>query len=299
MKKYRAIFLPIILMIAVSCAYDKGVFPKINNAPGESSSVKEENARSIGGGWFEAVGKASYANITPEEARRKAIINACINAIQYSGFEVSQRNLDVQVESNHQVIQNDFLSLTSLTTNGVILDKVIVHEEVVKNGENVDKVVRLRVKIGKQKGEKDPYFSIKASLNRDVFKVGETLRVSVTSTQDCYLTILDISDDVVYVLLPNKYCADGFVRKGDNFAFPSNSQEKMGITIPAILPSGKSIDMGVIKILATKKEYAFESQCGQSQYGTYELALHDLLKYIITLPRNEMEEADLTYKITK
>ena len=73
----------------------------------------------------------------------------------------------------------------------------------------------------------------------------------------------------------------------------------MGITIPAILPNGKSIDMGVIKILATKKESSFESLCSQSQDGTYELALHDLLNYIITLPRNEMEEADLTYKITK
>ena len=145
-------------MIAMSCAYNKGVVPKITMPRGKSGSVKEENARPIGGGWVEAIGKASYANITPEEARRKAIINACINAIQYCGFEVSQRNLDVQMESNHQIIQNDFLSLTSLTTSGVILDKVIVDEKVVNDGENVEKVVRLRVKIGTQKGQERPLF---------------------------------------------------------------------------------------------------------------------------------------------
>ena len=132
-----------------------------------------------------------------------------------------------------------------------------------------------------------------------MYKVGDTLRIKLTSTQDCYLTILDISDDVVYVLFPNKYYGDNYVRRGQNFEFPGNKQEKMGITVPAILPNGKSIDMGVIKILATKKDFSFESLCSQSQYGPYELALHDLLNYIIALPRNEIEEADLIYKITK
>ena len=108
----------------------------------------------------------------------------------------------------------------------MILDKVIVDEKVVNDGENVEKVVRLRVKIGTQKGQKDPDFSIKASLNRDVYKVGDTLRIKLISTQDCYLTVLDISDNVVYVLFPNKYCGDNFVRKGQNFEFPSNNQEK-------------------------------------------------------------------------
>ena len=287
------------LIVALGCAHDKSTVTSIDNEHKKGSPLKEENVKPIGGGWYEAVGKASYANITPDDARRKAITNACINAIDYCGFEVSQRNLDVQVESNRKIVQNDFLSLTSLTTSGVILDKVIVDEKVVNDGENVEKIVRLRVKLGTQKGQKDPYFSIKASLNREVFKVDDTLHVTVTSTQDCYLTIFNISDDIVYILFPNMYCGENFVKKGQKFELPSKTHLKMGISIPAMLPSGKNMDMGIIKILATKKEASFEGFSSQSQYGTYELALNDLLAFLINLPRNEIEEADLPYKITR
>ena len=92
MRKYRAIFLAIFLMIAIGCAYDKGVIPK-EQCPQKKRFCQGESVKPIGGGWVEAVGKASYANITPEEARRKAIINACIKAIQYSGFEYLRETL--------------------------------------------------------------------------------------------------------------------------------------------------------------------------------------------------------------
>jgi hypothetical protein len=300
MKKYITILSSsLILITAIGCAYNKSTTPVSHDEPRKGPLHREENVKPLGGGWYEAVGKASYANITPDDARRNAIINACMSAIQYCGFEVSQRNFDIQVESNSELVQNDFLSLTSLTTNGLILDKVIIDEKVVSDGENVDKIVRLKVKIGTQKGRKDPYFSIRASLNREMFKLDETLQVTVTSTQDCYLTILNISDEVVYILFPNTYCSDNLITKGHKFEFPSDAQLKMGITVPAILPSGKNMDWGIIKILATKKEDSFEGFCNKSQYGTYELALHDLLAYLVNLPRNEIEEVDLPYKITR
>jgi len=288
-------------MAAAGCALLKGTpeesaarppAPKVN-------IIKDEGVKDLGSDWYEAVGRASYANITPDEARRKAIINACINAIQYCGFEVNQRNLDVQMESNRKIVQNDFLSLTSVTTKGVVLDKLVIDDKVFNDGENVERVVRVRVKVGTQKGQKDPYFSIRASLNREVFKLADTLKVGLTSTQDCYITIFNISDDMVYILFPNMYCGDNLVQKGQKFEFPSKTHEKMGISIPAMLPNDKNMDMGIIKIIATKKPASFEGLCRQSQYGTYEMVLHDLLEFLIGLPRDEIEEVDLTYQITK
>ena len=298
--KGRGFALLILIVVGLGCATtDNNSAARVNRDKKAGPLPADEYVKPLGNGWVEAVGRAGISNITPEEARRKAIMNACTAAIQYYGIQVSQRGLDVQAESNHKLVQDDFLSLTSLTTNGVILEKLVMEERVISEGDGLQKYIKLRVKIGRQTGGKDPYFSVKAALNRDVFKVNDTLKVAVTSTQDCYLTILGISDDVVNILFPNQYCADNFLAKGRRFEFPNESHTKMGMTIPALLPQGMDKDMGVIKILATKAATSLEGLSRPSEYGPSELALQDLLNLLIKIPLNEMEEVDLPYVITR
>jgi hypothetical protein len=305
MKTYITLItllLTLLLISFVGCEHMKVPTPKINaEKDSKRVSVPKQlcDVKPLEGGWVEAVGRADITNITPEEAKRKAIMNACVNAIQFNGFEVSQRTLDIQSESNHKIIQNDFLSLTSLTTKGIILEKELIDDEIISDGKHLEQMVRMRIRLGMQQGRKDPYFKVHASLNKDTFKVGDTLQLTISSTQDCYITILNIADETAYVLFPNMYCSDTFLKKGQRIVFPNKNDTKMGMSIPALLPPGKDLELGVVKILATKKETSLESLCTQSQYGTYQLELHDLMNFFIQIPRDEIEEADFTYRITK
>ena len=65
-----------------------------------------------------------------------------------------------------------------------------------------------------------------------------------------------------------------------------------------LLPS-KTEDLEMIKIIATKQKIDFSSIYSFSAYGTYQSALTDLQKWLLKIPRNEIEEIDLQYFIGK
>lgn len=285
----------------LNCSYNKTAVnenaPEIlaiyNNAIPEIKNL--ENS------WFEVTGKAFIQNITPEEAKEKAILDACKKAIEYySGVEISSRSLDIRAESNSKIVLDQFSSLSNQTTSGIILEKEIISEKIDADGSNLVKIVTLKVKVGKQKGEKDPYFNIDTKLNRIYFQDGEEVELTVKSSKDCFLTILNIcSNDSVYIIFPNQYRKDNFLESGEVFNLPNDRDRNLGVSFPVSLLSGKEEDSEMIKILATKKKVTFSSLYSFSSYGTYKSALEDLLQWLIKIPRSEMEEFDLIYYITR
>ncbi len=295
-------FLLIILLPCImSCSSSRpGGTDKQHEIVSLYQSEKDE-IRNLGNGWFEVVGKAIIQNITPEEAEELAIFNACRDAIQYcSGVEISERTLDVQAASQSEIILDHFSSLSKQTTRGIILEKHILHREIKADGENLAKVVVLKVKVGKQKGEKDPYFNVTAQLDRDTFKEGEGLQLTVQSSKDCHITVLNIcSDDSVYVLFANQYRQNNSIKAGEVFKLPNEDDRAMGLSFPAKMRGGKDKDIEMIKILATKEDISLSASHTLSAYGTYQLALKKLLNWLIEIPRNEIEEIDLQYFITK
>ena len=89
----------------------------------------EPEIKEISGGWLEVTGQAFIQNITPEEAKRQAILEACQKAIEYcSGIKISGRILDIQAGSRDTVLLDHFVSLTNQTTTGIILDKKLIRE---------------------------------------------------------------------------------------------------------------------------------------------------------------------------
>lgn len=284
-----------------------GCFPKTSTVSHKQQDIisiyetKGDTLKDLGNGWFEVVGTAVIQNITPEEAEEKAILNACQDAIQYySGVEISQRTLDLQAAGHGKVILDHFSSLTSQTTHGIILEKHVLHNEIRTDGKNLVKLAVLRVKVGKQEGQKDPYFHLTSHLNRDNFKEGEELELTARASKDCYITVLNIcSGDTVYVLFPNRYRSDNFLKAGDIFTLPSKEDEMMGLSCPVTLAQGKESDVEMIKVLATKEEISLVESHTFSPYGTYKMALKKLLNWLIKIPRSEVEEVDLQYFVTR
>lgn len=158
----------------------------------------------------------------------------------------------------------------------------------------------LRVKVGCQKGQKDPFFDVTATLNKDIFKVGEKLELTVQSSKDCYITVLNIcSNDTVYVLFPNQYRSNNFLKAKELFRLPNEEDKMKGLSFRSKLLQEKEEDVEMIKVLATKENISLTASDTLSAYGTYELALKKLLNWLIKIPRDQIEELDLQYEISK
>lgn len=266
-----------------------------------SQNVSKSELLDLGNGWFKITESVAIENITPEKAKEIAIQKACKRAIEYySGIEVSGRIVDIQAENQNKILLDNFSSITKQMTQGIILEKKLISEKIVSNENKIEKIVTVKVHVGKQKGEKDPAFQIESNLNREYFKDGEEMELSVKSSKDCYLTILNIcSNDSVYVIFPNEYRKDNFIKSGDLFKLPNSNDKEIGLSFPVNLLPNKKEDVEMIKIIATKQKIDFSSLYSFSAYGTYQSTLKDLQKWLLKIPRDEIEEVDLQYFIGK
>jgi hypothetical protein len=297
----KIIILSLSFMLLFACSRNKAIVSEQPQRIEIIYQTSEPKIKDLGNGWFEVTGTAVIQNITPEEARKLAIQDACKKAIEcYSGVEVTGRTLLLQAESSERVLQDKFMQLISQTSQGIVLEKEVLNEEIKVEGNTLKKVVVLKVKVGKQKGEKDPYFNLKAELNKEYFKDGENLELAVIPTKDCYLTVFNIcSNDSVYIIFPNMHRRDNFVKAGEKFKLPDESDEKIGLSFPVHLLPGKEEDTELIKVIATKEPIMFSSFRTFSAYGDYQSALNELVNQLIKIPKSEIEEYDLVYSVYK
>jgi hypothetical protein len=254
----------------------------------------------LGNNEYEVTGEVFIQNITPEEARVKAIAQACRSAVEFhSGVEINSRTFSFLSESNNIVIDS-FSSITNQLSTGIITEKILLSENVISVGDILAKVVRLRVKVENQKGVHDPYFNIEVRLNREYYQSGEGLQLTLKSTKNCYITVFNISsNDSVYILFPNQYQKTNFLKAGDTFTMPNGEALNLGLTYRVGLLPGKEQDVELIKIIATKQRMDFTSFYTMSAFGTYQAAHNSLQKWLIKIPRDEMEEVDMQYFIVK
>ena len=157
-------------------------------------------------------------------------------------------------------------------------------------------VVRVKVKVGQRKGERDPYFKLDVDMDRSVYKDGDEIRLTVTPSMDCYLYVFNISsNDSVYVLLPNQHISNNFAKSGSSFNIPDEEARKRGIKYKVGLLPGKKADTEMVKILALKKAKANLDMT----FGNYQMALTKLQYFLVDLPRDEVVESNIIYNIVE
>ena len=291
-----------LLFLFLGCSANK---QDISTQPNQNFSVTQNISKSeftnLGSGWFKVTESVPIENITPEKAKEIAIQKACKRAIEYfSGIEVSSRIINIQAENQNNILIDNFSSITQQTAQGIIIENEILTNEIINYGNQLITVVTIKVKVDKQKGDNDPSFKINANLSREYYKDGEEMELFVKSSKNCYLTIFNIcSNDSVYVIFPNEYRNDNFLKSGELFQLPNSNDKKNGLYFPVNLLPNKNEDMEMIKVIATKHKINFSSINSFSAYGTYRSALINLQKWLLRIPRNEIEEVDLQYIIMR
>jgi len=262
------------------------------------SAQSGEILKDLGDGWYEVMGTSSLENQTLEQARRKAEDIACREAIEhFSGVQVSSSSSYVLGESERMDVDK-YSQIINSVSAGSILEKMPISQKLVDGSFDIE--VKIKVKVGQQKGKADPKFKLKSSLDREYYKHGEEMTISVTPSMDCYLNILNFSsNDSVYILFPNTLLKNNFIRSGETFLLPSEENRERGIRFRVGLLPGKDEDLEMIKILATKENIPFTALSSISTIGTYESTATDIIGWIMDIPREKMTESTLQYWIYK
>lgn len=139
-----------------------------------------------------ATGNWEIANITPEQARNKAIEVAKANALKNAGISELFTVINTGSVSDRL---NYFVSSSSSELSGEILKYNIVKEQILTEGKHllytVDIEATIRTEMNKQDLEFDAYI---IGLKDSPYKDGENITFSVRPTKTCYVHIFWFDD---------------------------------------------------------------------------------------------------------
>ena len=162
--------------------------------------------------WVEADGVAAMGQDTTLEAAQRGSLDAARRAAieQAVGTFVSSST----VVHNNQLADD----LVRAVVRGVIVEEKILKRGVVESKDEHGAIYQARIKA-KVKGmpvEKRGSFAVTAKLNRTQFNDGDEAELRITSTQDAYLYLFDVTtDEHITVLAPNKYEAELRAKHGE------------------------------------------------------------------------------------
>ena len=124
------------------------------------------------------------------------------------------------------------------------------------------------------------------------------MTIDVRSTKDCYIYIFNIlSNETVTTLIPNQYSNDNFLSKDDSLLIPS--QEGVINRLRVDIPDGTKHATELIMILAIKANKDTIKKDFNLIMGDYNMALNELMEFIMNFPMNQVAQLNLPYVIKK
>lgn len=261
--------------------------------------------RKLGGGWIETMGEAQMVNITYEKAQQIANERANTAAILLAVGERISSSMFIYQDSGGKMDIADFSQSVSAGHIVEAKDEIWTNENL-SQGEGKPPIVVVRVikkvKVKKDKGASDPSFHIQANLNEPVFSHGEKMEISITPTQDCYITIFNQSkcdnDAPVYILFPNDNEPDNFIQSGNTTVIPGKSHH----SFTAQLLEGQDECMEFVKIIATKNKIPFTGNSEDFflfQTMQKRTAAQELARWLTKIPLSERAEENLFFKTVR
>ena len=227
--------------------------------PGLKPLTQQEKAE----GWVDATGECYGEDISPAEGQRSALERARRSAIE-TALEAempSRRALIRSVQDFHRA----FIVLSQYVGYGMIVeekDPVWTSDEKIQTHTGQPPVplyrVALRTRISHGKSQQDPAFSVSLRLNNSTFLDGEEMILSITPTQDCYITVFNVLSDHTVLVLDTSQEQELMMAPGKQTTFlPSEAERQQGRNLRVALPEGRTGEMESVIVIATKDDIPF------------------------------------------
>jgi len=265
----------------------------------QSKGINKSSVINLGEDWYQTTSYVTlHEDLTPAKARENAINHALNKIIEdYSGVKISSLSLSIMTETNQQIEIDHFSQLINTTASGIILKREIIHEEKKTRLEEWIYEVTVRAKVGKLLGESDPFFKLKANLNRHQYHDNDEMIINITSSKNCFVYVFNIlSDESVTTLFPNKYLKNNFISKGDSLRLPPIDGIITKFRVG--LPEYKTQATELIMVLGIKAEKNTNEKDFDLNLGGYKMAFKELSEFIVGFHRDQVEQVTLPYVIT-
>ncbi|OQW92474.1 MAG: hypothetical protein BWK78_01610 [Thiotrichaceae bacterium IS1] len=139
-------------------------------------------------------------------------------------------------------------------------------------------------------------FEIKLRAEKEAYRVGEKVRVQITPSKDCYLTVLDMgTSGNVFILFPNRYQPDNRVLANTTVVVPG---ENAPVDYQSTAPGGIETLVGICTTenrSIYKGKYDFKSHVFQP-WGKQELVSKDLT-LVLREPSSELAHTSTTFLV--
>lgn len=187
-----------------------GLFLFISTLSAETKKV------CVSGNW-------EIVNITPEEARNKAIEGAKIHALQKAGISELLSVVNTGTVSDRL---NCFVSSSYSEFSGEIISYKVLKEQILTEGKHIFYTVDIEASIRVGKNKRDLEFDAYIEgISETPYKEGESILFNIRPTKDCYLHLVWFDEkgegNIVY---PNQ-SEPSQILKADQQAFFPITQE--------------------------------------------------------------------------
>lgn len=217
-------------------------------------------------GWVEASGECYAENISPEEGHQIALERARRNAVKM-GLGTGRLTYRNWIRSVGE-FENAFTDLSHKGLYGNIIEEkepLWTSDEKAQMGP-YDPLVpiyraTLRAKVSREVSRTNPGFIVSLRLNNKIFLDDEEMTLSITPTQDCYITVLNVlSDHTVLVLDMSAGQLSTAVPGKQTSTLPGEAEREAGKSLRVALSEGRQRDLESIIVIATRDNIPFLSR---------------------------------------
>ncbi|GEM_PF-1942544 len=175
----------------------------------------------------------------------------------------------------------DVLPRTTTATRDIVLVEEFEEEETSKAAEETKTGEAVPAEVGKKSGidgeekaarlgveemhKTDFVLSLESgrAAEGDIYEIGDKIEFIFTSDKDCYVTLLNFTPSGhIYVLFPNKWVADNFVKSGERVLVPAAGQ-KFSMKLGG--PAG----VDIVKAIATNVKTQIVDPENQKLFGPF------------------------------
>lgn len=254
-------------------------------------------------------GWGSLSGVSQEEARAMALNQARAEAVRIiAGTQLASQTFGIDTEINSQKrseVFSVFQVFNRSFSSGRVVEEQIIEEGIVPFTNDPNKPVvyiyhvKMRAGVKLEKGDIDPAFKLELVLNKDSYRHGEEMQMTLKSSIDCYYTVFNImATDTVVVLYPNSRSKNNFLSANNEITLPP-----YGTKLRLALPSGKQRTTEMIFVIATKEKIDFaEGELLQQPckiISSYQSGMQHLARWLANIPLDHRTEASSQYEIKK
>lgn len=250
-------------------------------------------------------------DVTPAEAKRQALEKALAEAVRrISGVRVQASQLGVGEDRGGRS-RDSFLSVVQLdaagrATNYRVLDERFVTERHQSLGAQLYFELRALVTVARENGTVDPGFTVAVSLNDALFfdsggslEGNDELIATITTSQDAWLTVFDVTGDLAELLLPNAIMTEGRVLAGRAAELPSREWRDRGVHFRASLPPQEQTRRELLVVVATRSPVPFPTDAATDATAPRPISLMAIQRWLVTIPLEQRAIAFAAYEVRR